>query len=592
LISIITTDLQETWPEKGQALFLGKWCLTHSHQDRLQKIESHILPNHWDDRGKLKQDFDNLQNLNKKLLQELVPIMNELHKQHFNERFWKLILGNWLNYYTTVIFDRWTQLDRARKLGKDCQTIVGAFGDEIFATSDTADFVQKATSSSQWNHALFSLIAQYIPSIQLIRIDLKVHNDAGTMELSEPDLPAKQLIKNFAGKFANWFKSHDRFFFIDTYIPIKKLALLEVTLGQLPIPRVPISIKKKPGFNPEWRRWAISIDDTNDEFIKIACEVLPMFLPRIYLEGFEDLITQSNALPWPATPNVIFTSNCHFTDDLFKVWAAQKIANGSRLVIGEHGGLGPGLFNGSHEYELSVADKYLSTGWSDDKYENVKPLGYFRRTIKKNTQNPSGKALLVCGVMPRYNFDIRSMMLSSQVLDYLDNLFNFIDDLPQAIQDEILVRLAPQDYGWEQKQRWLDRYPTTRFDTSQSMLEEAGKYRLFIATYMATTYIESLVSNFPTLMYWDPAHWEVKPEAQRYFSELKKVGIFHDCAKSAARHLTNIWNDIPGWWSRGEVQKARKIFCDHYAVILPNTDDLLRQIMLEELNLSTNKAGK
>ena len=63
------------------------------------------------------------------------------------------------------------------------------------------------------------------------------------------------------------------------------------------------------------------------------------------------------------------------------------------------------------------------------------------------------------------------------------------------------------------------------------------KCRLFISTYMATTYNESLAANIPSVIYWNSDHWTWADSAETDFIALKSVGIFHDTPKSAAQHV-------------------------------------------------------
>lgn len=584
--TLVTTDIRfGTSSETSTTYFLGAWCFSSRHDENQARAAGRIIQYHWDDRDKLKRDFDRLEKINEELLDELMVVLNKLHGVNENKIFWRLLLGYWLNIYTAVIFDRWASLDQARKLRLNWQTAVLPLDDETLAVSDTAEFIRVATESSQWNNSVFTLIARYFPTVKLIPVNVKLSTSAQKPLTPTPRDGTKQIIKEVVEKFNKYLKSHDRYFLISTYLPHKKIASLEILLGQLPLQRFSISDVKNFSFNQKLRKWSLSVRDGGDEFNLIVRELLPRFLPRIFLEGFHDLLARTGDSSFPKSPRVIFTSNSHFSDDYFKAWAAQKIAKGSRLVIGEHGGCGTGLFNGAHRYELSVADLYISTGWIDSQHSNIIPLGNFRIDSKKKELGRTGKALLVCGNMPRFSFDIRAMMISSQVLDYFEDQFLFVDSLPRNIREEILVRLYPIDYGWEQKERWLDRHPTITFDDgNQSMLKTAAQCRLFISTYNATTFIESLSSNFPTVMFWNPTRWEIKSEAQAFFLQLKCVGIFHESAAAAAQHIAKIWDDIPTWWQSDEVQRARQNFCDRYAATPGDIDTRLRQILREEAN--------
>lgn len=592
--TLVTTDiLLGISPELGNTYFLGAWCFSTRHDEKQARLAGRIIQYHWDDRDKLKRDFDWLETLNEELLDELLVALNQLHGVEADKRYWRLLLGYWLNIYTAVVFDRWACLEQVSKLGLNLQTAVLPLDYEKLAVADTAEFIQSVTESSQWNHLLFASLARYFPVIKQVPVDVHLSVFERTKVVQAPRKSAKSLIRNGVSRSNDFIKFSDRFFLISTYLPRRKLAKLEITLGQFPLPRFNISCKTSHNYDLKWRNWVLPVQAVKNEFTLVVRELLPKLLPRVFLEGFEDLITLANMRPWPKAPDVIFTSNEHFSNDNFKAWAAQKISNGARLVVGEHGGLGVGLFNGAHRYELSVADAYLSTGWDDAKRKNVIPIGHFRNKISRSISNPSGKALLICGIMPRFSFDIRSMMLSSQVLNYFEDQFAFVDSLPQNIRKEILVRLYPTDYGWEQKDRWLDRHPTIVFDEgNQSMLKIASQCRLFIATYNATTFIETLVSNFPTVMFWNPAYWEIKPEAQPFFDQLKSAGIFHESAAGAAHHISKYWGVISDWWKSDKVQGARRSFCDRYASTPADIDKRLWKILLEEASRSTTRTKK
>ncbi len=54
--------------------------------------------------------------------------------------------------------------------------------------------------------------------------------------------------------------------------------------------------------------------------------------------------------------------------------------------------------------------------------------------------------------------------------------------------------------------------------------------------------------------------------------------IFHETPESAAKHMTEIWDDIPAWWQSESLQKNRKQFCDQYSLILEKPLDRLETI--------------
>jgi putative transferase (TIGR04331 family) len=89
-------------------------------------------------------------------------------------------------------------------------------------------------------------------------------------------------------------------------------------------------------------------------------------------------------------------------------------------------------------------------------------------------------------------------------------------------------------------------------------------------------------------MFWNPKHWEVKPEAKPFFDRLKDAGIFHETPQSAARHISIIWDDVSAWWAREDVQCARRSFCDNYAASANNIVDRIRNALINEAQLAEN----
>lgn len=586
MVTLVTTELEETWPEDDEVLFLGEWCRIYRRKAIWADLKQRVFPFHWNDRRKLKQDFSRLQELNEKLLEELVPVLNRQHGIGESASFWRLLIGYWLNIYTTVLFDRWCAIDGVAN-EKQLRTMVFPEDAELLAAVDTADFIRCATEDPYWNHAIFSLLVSKHPSIQtnlVARGPRKSSKDSGTRSFF---YMGKRLATKLLADVVSRMSRGGHYFLMSTYLPFLQLIFLEIKLGQLPFLRRPPVATELVEFVEAQRRWTLPAQNSSDEFDIVVRELLPKLIPRIFLEGYSKLMGSVDQLPWPDSPRVIFTSAQHFSDDVFKAWSARKIKLGSRLVIGEHGGLGVGLFNGTHEYELSIAHRYLSSGWSDTRRPHITSFTNFRVAEKKISPLSTGKALLVCGLMPRYAFDIRSMMLATQVVDYFDDQFRFFGSLPSVLRSEVLVRLAQTDYDWDQKGRWLDRFPDVVLDDGQiSIWKIAKACRLFIATYNATTYVDALCLNFPTVIFWDQERWEVKPEAKLYFEKLEAAKVFHKTPESAAEHISKIWNNVETWWQSSEVQGARMAFCGAYASPPTHVVSRLAKILTEEAKLS------
>ena len=86
-------------------------------------------------------------------------------------------------------------------------------------------------------------------------------------------------------------------------------------------------------------------------------------------------------------------------------------------------------------------------------------------------------------------------------------------------------------------------------------------------------------------MFWNPEYWELTEQAIPFFELLEKEGIFHTTPESAANKMTEIWDDVDGWWYSNKIQNARKVFVNHYAH-LPKEPLNLLQDFFEHSNES------
>ena len=90
---------------------------------------------------------------------------------------------------------------------------------------------------------------------------------------------------------------------------------------------------------------------------------------------------------------------------------------------------------------------------------------------------------------------------------------------------------------------------------------------LCVSTYNGTIFLEAFTANYPTLLYWNPEYFELRPDAKPYYDELHSAGILHYTPESAARKVNEIYKDPLEWWHLPEIQNAKDYFCKRFAYI-------------------------
>ena len=169
--------------------------------------------------------------------------------------------------------------------------------------------------------------------------------------------------------------------------------------------------------------------------------------------------------------------------------------------------------------------------------------------------------------------------IGRQWLDYFEDQCKFVEDLDFKVRRDLLVRPYGRDYGWSMISRWTERYPHIALDQGgKSIKSMMRNTRIYIATYNATTYLESLLWNVPTIIFWNPLHWELRPSAKEYYDLLESVGIFHTSASSASQMINEVWDDVDKWWKSESVQHAREIFCHEFSRPIKNRPLVLSNI--------------
>lgn len=567
---LVTTALEETIPNNQPLLLLGEWCRPISKLEKLNKLNLTVLPYHWDDREKLHKDFLYLDELYEKLLLELTNKLNEIHGTNHKIKYWRILIGPWLWYFIPIIFDRWSSIYLANNNFQLSGTLTLDMQEHSFIPKGMKDFT-KFIVSDEWNHFIYSYIIKNYTNI--------IHTNTPTEKkfvkiYHAQNLNFKRRIKKYlldkVNYITNIFTKKDDALFINTYLSTKNIIKLSLKMSQFPsffdyqdnFNFDEIKVKKNN------RKWKLNGINKND-FEVFARSIIPKQIPILYLEGYNYLLKKVNNLPWPSEPKIIFTSNSYNTDDNFKLYAANKNEQGVPLVIGQHGGgIGTHLFAFYEKHQIDISDLYLTWGWKDPYKSKVKQVGMLKDkkplVLKHKLQN---RILMTALNMPFHSNHIYSSPISSQVLYYFNDQCKFIDKLDFEVKNKLTIRLKYVEKNFEPSlKRWKDKFPKIKIDEGATDLDKLVKQsKIFVSTYNATTFLESLSMNIPTIIFWDTKYWEITKSAEKYFDQLKKVGIFHDNPESAARHINKIWNNVDLWWDSNDVKTAVETFKNYYS---------------------------
>jgi putative transferase (TIGR04331 family) len=593
---LVTTALEATWPTDGQPiLFLGEWCKLFDRRYVWENLDYTVAPYHWDDRNKLFQDYGYLQIVYEEVLRALALHLNKHHGVNHSLRYWRILVGPWLGYFIQIVFDRWFML----KTVLDTQEIAGIQlvqrqpGEGI--PHDMEGFMSLFVEDD-WNELIYGQILNFMcVSVTFVSVGTEL-TENNTSSQQEPKQRLNRSLKTIRyrskKKLINFIASTTRFlpadyFLIGTYLGNYGEFRLQLKLGQVPRFWQRISIRHSDYSQAE-RGWKLPIaplchaesTEYGSEFTALLTSLIPQHIPITYLEGYRPLVeaTHPDRLGWPSQPKLIFNVSSDWnSNEVFKAWTATQVERGTQLLIGQHGGnYGMARWGFTEDHQLAISDRFVTWGWSDPTQPKLLPVGNLKGFGRGTIQpDKAGKALLVEMTIPRYSYHMYSIPVAAgQWTEYFEDQCRFVRALPEQLHQDLIVRLYKKpelDYGHRQVDRWRSQFPNMELDLgTYPMQKRLRQIRLYISTYNATTYLESLSLNFPTLIFWNPSHWELRDGVQPYFNLLKEVGIFHETPESAAQQMTRVWDDIDAWWYDPKTQKTREIFCDFYAHMSAN----------------------
>jgi len=279
-----------------------------------------------------------------------------------------------------------------------------------------------------------------------------------------------------------------------------------------------------------------------------------------------------------------------FYNEGFKYAAAEGSERGVRLVGVQHGGsYGMSLDIPPETHELEISDRYFVNGWASDKPAKCHDLPDPRMSaLFPDRWNPESKDILFLSTGQYYLlYRFHSCPVCDQWLEYADWEKRFFGKLGERLKD-VLFRPYPHEYGLRLTDRLKAIYPELRCDDrSKRIYSRLKNTRITVIDHSGTGMLETLSADLPTILFWNPNHWEIRPEARSKFELLRSAKILWDTPEEAAAHLLRVYDKVEEWWRGRSVQDARLEFVNRFALTDPQWVTKWADAFRNEVSLST-----
>ncbi len=558
---LITSPFEELYNSKNKKILLGNWSCLHDDKEKHEIIEYH-----WFNRKKFKKDFDYLNKIILKLNEDLAVSLNHLHNVNFSKKFWFLIINPWLSMFVSAMFDRWESINKALKINKISEI---AFLDiKKNLAPDSFNHYLKFYNSHNWNHNVFKDIIKYLkikhPNIVLVE-NKKNYKDY-KHQISKKNI-FKIIIDKLFSKIDN-----NSVVLIDHYFNFIDLLQLSLNLGQPP--RMYHEFYQRiiiPQTNQNLRnKIKINLDD--NKFEEFLSNYIIQNIPTSYVEGFNKILEATKKIS--IKTDLIITGNSNFPTEVCKFWCALQSEKKIKIILTEHGGSIPTKYR-YYDIHNKIFEKQIS--WSKPTSEIETRLSPSKLIRFKNLKTSKKKISIVTLETSQYAYYCQNLQSSLIVKDY-EQKVKMMEDLKKK-NIEFSIKTY-QNKGWNLEKKYKDKFGD-KIICHKDMKSVLNESKLIICTYPETTFIESMISNVPTILVFLNDVWTFNEKFDDLVRNLKENNIIFSNVKDASNHVEEINKDPYKWWNSEVIKNSRNYFLKECGDVSQNWLNEWKQFILE-----------
>ena len=562
----------EFWPKQNPLHFLADSRVPESTER-----DWRVLPYPWDDRAAFLRAADYVTEAYETLLPVVADALNRVHSMRYSTRYWRIVVGSWLHWDLQVLYDHYVAIRAVVDDHPDLCT-VGLAPESYLTPTSFSELAGVEYWGERYNLQLNSQL------LAALGVRFAVRKLAQPEAADAPKKPGGLRAAVTASREAlhrgmEALTRRADVGLVGTGLPFS--ASLRLLLSSR------FRIAACAEFAPVQAGRSIARDESmrNDlefrhsgsEFERIALDLLRQNMPRFYLEGFA--AARHEAQLRESRPRVWLSANSWYFDEAFKLTAGEALERGARILSAQHGGYYGMLRTNTVElHEQEIGDTFYTWGWRESLggRRNTKPLpalklaGYERSASSGWKRRARPYAVFTSTAHPRQLLRFLTHPSGPQWARYHEDQLEFMRSLSPARRQSVFVRFPGYDFGWNLRKSWQQSLPDVRFDTAKRFTAHFGRARLMVMDHPATTFLESLAANVPTLLFWNPSAFLFRDEAVPFVEALRHAGILWDSPQAAAVKCEEILSDVDAWWTDSNVQKVRRDFCARYALTSHN----------------------
>lgn len=556
---VALTALQSHWKGPKETLLLTDGCRLYDDGNEWKNYPSPIDVEQFLSIKKFETAYEYCNNIASQIMPVLSEEIEKKYLLKISFHAYEQLIYAWLFQFIQACYDRYTSVSIAiKEIPNVCFLTAG---ENRFLIRDTMDYMLLSLGNDVFNLNLYSDIIRFLGAPRLdVPIQGIEQHDSITIGVKR-SIGWKETLTR--GILTAYFKvsKHKQHLLYDCYgVPPLKSLLKSGAMRLLPSwHQKTISL---PHRADDFRDKSLPIA-TQDAFVALLAMLIPRYLPVTLCEMLPDIVAWARKQSL-THQGVLATSTGLYTDPLL-----MALAGVSKLpfAIVEHGSVGMQRINFHEDVQRRCADRYYGTGCN---------LGFWLPSpylaLCKKRQKLSAPVLVANDgyrFLPRLHLEWGQ----GSMQPYHSRRISFLRLLPKESRPDI--RLYFREFGWGVRKRLDAALPGLNYQNALAvpMEQVLADSCLLVLDHYGTTFHRAIATNCPTLIFTRPDIFSSR--AEPVIVALRACGVWHDTPQSAAKFYMNLvgaassWDsaaiNILDWWTSGDVQKARKIFCDAYA---------------------------
>ncbi len=588
---LIPSNILNKELEHKRKYFLGHWCSTYN-QEKKDFFKGDIVKHRWRIRKNFVKDYNDIQKVYEITLINLTNILNEYFKKDYSVRFWRILIGTWLNTFVSIYYEKNFLINKIKNK-KNLLFFKYNYNLFNFIAKDYSHF-NKISTTDEWQYYFF------LELIKEKEKDIKFIYKKKNYSIKKPkiiDIQFKNPVSNFLGKTTNKFfgklKKKQKIIFFDTWLgKSTNLSLYFKNFHFFPA-FYDLNFKGLP-LNFEKRNSLIKKIKAKTNFQKILLKLAILNLPKNYLEDFKLINKHLEKLNLPKNPKIILTSNGLYMNSIKSRYVSECVEKGTKLLIIQHGGnYGNFKQNFFENHEISISNHFLSWGWGNKDKKKLINIGTIVNfdSIKRDLKNlKHDKKFLLFVVVANRRFikSLQSISGTEQNHNYYYKFCpNFISSFTSKIKKNLVVRtydtgLIPgkPDLGWNLKPFLRKKFKNIKISGKRGEFYPlVNKSKVVVCTILSTVFFECLLANIPTILVLPFSNEVFNKETENYIRKLEKANIYFRNYKDASKFLNLNWETIDIWWKDKNTQNSKDIFLNKYSKLNKNYKSDLQNIL-------------